>query len=70
MNNFTGILQVNARQGIKLVKIFSVTGISIKMQNCNENSTDVCLNGLCRGIYIVSITDDNLKTFSRKFVKN
>jgi hypothetical protein len=70
VNNSSGFLQINNQQGIKYVKIYSLTGANIKILNCDENSAEVCLNDLRKGVYIVTVTDRNQKIFSRKFVKN
>lgn len=70
MNSSSGYLLVSLLKRIKLIKIYSMTGASIKMQTCNENSAEVSLNDLFPGVYIVSVTDNDQVMYARKIVKN
>lgn len=70
LDNSSGILQISLQQKIKFVRIYTMTGANIKIQNCNDNIAEINLNGIAPGIYIVSVTDINQVNFSRKFVRN
>ena len=70
LNNSSGILQITFPQKMKLVNIYTITGASVKMQKCNGDMTEVSINDLLPGIYILSATDMKQVIHSRKFIKN
>jgi pectate lyase len=70
MNSSSGYLLISLLKRIKLIKIYSMTGASIKTQTCYENFAEVSLNDLNPGVYIVSVMDNDQIMYARKIVKN
>jgi len=69
-DNAGGILKINNRQKISTIKVYSITGMLMKIKICNENQEEMHVNDLYPGVYIVSVMDINQFVYSKKFVKN
>jgi hypothetical protein len=60
-------LYITNLEGLKLVKIYNVTGQKIREQEVLDNRIEV--NNLPKGVYILSIKNQEGKTFNSKFFK-
>ncbi len=65
-----GVLRINQRQNIHLIKVFSISGLLMKMKICNQNQEELTINDLIPGVYVVSVMNKNQETWSKKIIKN
>lgn len=68
LNNATGMLRIDHHKPVRLVQIFSVTGILLKTVRCNILSVTIALPESKPGILIVRVTDQEQSVFSQRIL--
>jgi hypothetical protein len=69
-NPAKGSFTINSKTGINKVDIYSQTGAFVKTINVNPSSnTEVSVNGLSQGIYLMKLENDNDKSWKKVIVE-
>lgn len=68
-NNSTDVLSVNHTGKIKIVDVYSITGVLMKRQSCDREAIQIHLPDLPAGIYIIKILDNSNSVYSKKIIK-
>jgi hypothetical protein len=69
LNNSSGLLHISHQQVIGHIKVYSMTGMLVKMKTGDATREEISVNGLSSGVYIVSVSDKNGQVYSKKIVK-
>jgi hypothetical protein len=67
-NNSTNILYLNNAKKIKMIEVYSISGVLIKRQSCNHEVIQIQLPDLKAGIYIIKVIDIRNSVHSFKIV--
>jgi hypothetical protein len=68
-NPATNQIQIESKEVIRWVELFSIDGKNIKKTNTNTNNLNIRLDELRPGMYFLRVQTDN-QLFTEKFVKN
>lgn len=67
-NNSTNMLSLNNAGEIKIVEVYSVSGVLMKRQSCDQEVVQIHLPDLQTGVYIIKVIDNSNAVHTKKII--